>query len=273
MSCIYRINRLSKAEKEGLYRILIPPSIFHRFNISPFSLCNDKGRKVVHFFSPYGDRTCLVEVKLPGTEDPLYSIQLTDSVDHTQIDWDFVIVNDPESPMFNTHIDHEGRDTLFGWASRNIEEEERAMAFGLFPGQIRKGLGLTLEIIHVLEFFCRIFDIKTIRLEALFYHNAITYERYGFGYLSEYKQMKRINELFQPGEKLYKKLNNKTPFRKPDSAHTVRGRSWSIHDGILNEIKDDCFPEGWISPMMYRMVGQPREMITFPDPVDTSPTE
>ena len=266
MSWIRRISRLSSLEKEGFYRGLIPPSLYHRFGIDPLSLCNERGDKVARFFSPQGDSTCLVEVKLTGEDEPLYSIQLTDSNDFTQIDWDFMVVNDPASPKFNTHIDQEGTDTLFGWASRNLPEEEKAVKAGLFPGQVRKGMGLTGEVISLLEIFCRIFDIKSIRLEALFYHNAITYERYGFSYFSGYAQMKRIHELFQPGEQLFKKLDNSTPFRKPEFANTVRGRSWAIHDGILMEIDDDLLDEGWVSPVMYRMVGKPRGMVTFPDP-------
>jgi hypothetical protein len=266
MSWIRRISRLSRAEKEGIYRGLIPPSLYHPFGIDPLSLCNQRGDRVVRFFSPQGDSTCLVEVKLTGQEEPLYSIQLTDSGDFTQIDWDFLVVNDPDSPRFNTNMDPEGTDTLFGWASRNLPEEERALAAGLFPGQVRKGMGLTREVIGLLEFFCRVFDIKSIRLEALFYHNAITYERHGFSYFSGYAQMKRIHELFQPGGALFRKLDGQSPFRCPDFAETVRGRSWAIHDGILLEIDDDLLDEGWESPMMYRMVGEPRGMITFPNP-------
>jgi len=266
MSWIRRISRLSRVEKEGIYRCLVPPSLYHRFGINPLSLCNLKGDKVVRFFSPQGDSTCLVEVKLTGQKEPLYSIQLTDSSDFTQIEWDFLVVNDPDSPRFNTHMDPQGIDTLFGWASRNLPEEERALAAGLFPGQARKGMGLTREVIGLLEFFCRVFDIKNIRLEALFYHNAITYERHGFSYFSGYAQMKRIHELFQPGGALFRKLDNSSPFRRPDFAETVRGRSWAIHDGILAEIDDDLLDEGWASPMMYRMVDKPRGMITFPNP-------
>jgi len=266
MSWIRRISRLSSLEKEGFYRTLIPPSLYHRFGINPLSLCTERGDKVARFFSPQGDSTCLIEIKLTGAEEPLYSIQLTDSNDFTQIDWDFMVVNDPASPKFNTHIDQEGTDTLFGWASRNLIEEENAIEAGLFPGQVRKGMGLTGEVIGLLEFFCRAFDIKSIRLEALFYHNAITYERHGFSYFSGYAQMKRIHELFQPGEQLFEKLDSSTPFRKPEFADTVRGRSWAIHDGILMEIDDDLLDEGWVSPVMYRMVGKPRGMVTFPDP-------
>jgi hypothetical protein len=220
----------------------------------------------VRFFCPRGDHTCLVEMKMAGMEEPVYSVQLSDTGDYTQLNWDFLIVNDPSSPRFVTHVDQEGRDTLFGWASRNLPEEERAVAAGLFPGQERKGLKLTGEVIACLEFFCRIFDIKTVRLEALFYHNAITYERYGFSYFSGYPLMKRIHDLFQPGGKLYSRLDRSSPFRDPDLAQTIRGRSWAIHDGVLLEVDDDVLEEGWASPAMYRMVGKPRSMITFPDP-------
>ena len=79
--------------------------------------------------------------------------------------------------------------------------------------------------------------------------------------------MKRIHELFQPGGELFKKMDRSTPFRKPELAQTVRGRSWAIHDGILREIEDELFEEGWLSPVMYRMVEKPRAMTTFPDPV------
>ena len=75
------------------------------FRDRPISLCNEKGDKVVRFFCPRGDSTCLVEIKLADAKHVLYSIQLTDSTDFTQIDWDFVVVNDPCSPNFNTHID------------------------------------------------------------------------------------------------------------------------------------------------------------------------
>ena len=267
MPWIHRISQLSRSEKEGIYRILIPHCLYHRFGIDPLSLCNEKGEKVVRLVCPEGDRTCLVEIKLPGMADPLYSIQLSDSNDFTQIDWDFLIVNDPASPRFNTYMDQQGRDTLFGWASRNKAEEERALKAGLFPGQIRRGLRVTGEVLYCLEFFCRIFDIKAIRLEALFYHNAITYERYGFAYYEGYHLMRRIHQLFQPGESLFNRLDGSTPFRSPEFGHTVRGRSWAIHDGILSDLEDDVIQEGWESPVMYRMIDKTRPMITFPNPV------
>jgi hypothetical protein len=266
MAWIQRISRLDQVQKEGLYRNLIPPSLYYRFGINPLNFCNEKGVKVVRFFCPEGDRTCLVEIMFEDMNDPIYSIQLSDSTDETMIEWDFLIVNDPSSEKFDTHIDEDGKDTLFGWASRNLVEEEKAVEAGYFPGQTRKGLGLTRAVVQVMDFFCAMLNIKSIRLEALFYHNAITYERLGFSYFDGYKKMKRIHELFQPGGKLFDKLDGSTCFRKPEFAHRVRGRSWAIHDGILNDVDDDLLDEGWISPVMYRMVEKPRAMTTFPDP-------
>jgi hypothetical protein len=267
MAWIQRISNLDPLQKEGLYRTLIPPVLYHRFGINPLDFRNEKGVKAVRFFCPRADRTCLVEIKLEDVDDPVYSIQLSDSTDITMIEWDFLVVNDPASPKFNTDVDPDGKDTLFGWASRNLMEEEKAMEAGYFPGQTRKGFGITREAIRALDLFCRILNIHSIRLEALFYHNAITYERHGYGYFEGYKQMKRIHELFEPGCELYEKLDNSSPFRRPEFARSVRGRSWAIHDGILNDVEDELLEEGWVSPVMYRMVEKPRPMITFPDPV------
>jgi hypothetical protein len=266
MGWIQLINRLNQYQKEGLYRTLIPPSLYHSFGINPINFQNNKGTRVTRFFYPEGDRTCLVEIKIDDIEDPVYSIQLSDSIDPTMIEWDFLVVNDPSSTQFQTHIDKDGKDTLFGWASRNLEEEKKAVEAGYFPGQARKGLGLTREVVRMLDLFCQILGIKSIRLEALFYHNAITYERFDYSYFEGYKQMKRIHELFQPGGELFEKLDNSSPFRKPDFAQSVRGRSWAIHDGILEGVSDELLEDGWVSPVMYRMIEKPRPMITFPDP-------
>jgi hypothetical protein len=210
----------------------------------------------------------MIEVKrAPEDPDPIYSIQVSDTGDFTQINWDFLIVNNPDSERYDIDIDSEGRDTLWGRASRNLPEEERALTAGLTPGQVRMGLGLTREIIVGLEHFARILDIKTIALEALFYHNAIVYERCGFTYFEGFKRMQRIHQAFQPGGALFSKLDGSSPFRRAEFAQTVRGRSWAIHDGVISEIDDDLLDEGWSSPKMYLMVGKPRSVCTFPDAV------
>jgi len=56
-------------------------------------------------------------------------------------------------------------------------------------------------------------------------------------------------------------------FRQPGFEKTIRGRSWAIHDGVVSKIDDDILDEGWYSPKMYLLVGQPRTATTFPDAV------
>jgi hypothetical protein len=52
MPWIQRINRLYRMEKEGFYRILIPPSLYRRFRIDPVTLCDEQGEKAARFFCP-----------------------------------------------------------------------------------------------------------------------------------------------------------------------------------------------------------------------------
>ncbi len=268
MAWIKRINSMSQSEKEGLYRLLIPPSLFKRFQINPLTFTDYEGTRLVRFYCPEREETVMVELKRKAQDpDPIYSIQASDSVDFTQVNWDFLIINDPDSDRFNIDVDEQGRDTLWGRASRNLPEEERALRAGLAPGQVRQGLGLTREVIAGLEYFARILDIKTISLEALFYHNAIVYERCGFTYFEGFKRMQRIHQAFQPGGKLFQMLDSSSAFRQRGFEKTVRGRSWAIHDGVVSEIDDDILDEGWYSPKMYLMVGQPRSVSTFPDAV------
>lgn len=265
MGWIRRINQMTMPEKEGLYRLLIPPTLYRRFHINPLNFTDYEGRRLARFYCPEREETVMVEIKRRLDDpDPLFSIQVSDGADYSQLSWDFLIVNDPESERFHVDTDEQGRDTLWGRASRNLPEEERALRAGLAPGQIRKGLSLSREIITCLEHFARMLDIKTIALEALFYHNAIVYERCGFMYFEGFKRMQRIHQAFQPGGALFEKLNPLNPFRQPGFDRTVRGRSWAIHDGVISEIDDDILEEGWFSPKMYRMVGQANSICTFP---------
>jgi hypothetical protein len=93
-------------------------------------------------------------------------------------------------------------------------------------------------------------------LEAMFYHNAIVYERYGFGYAIGQEEMERMHREFQPGGELYGRLDGSTPFRRPGAERTVRGRSWAIHDGILGAL--------WWAPRMVKRVGIDQGISTFP---------
>ena len=266
MSWIYKISHLSDLEKEGLYRVIIPPSIFHRYRISPVLFINERQERLVRFYCPPKDNAAIIEVKREATDhDSVFFSQISDTTDRTQLCLDFIIINDPDSERFNTDVDMMGKDTLFGRASRNINEEVKAMKAGLSPGQVRRGLRLTGQFINCLEHFARIMGIKSIVLDALFYHNAIIYEMYGFSYFEGLLRMKRIHELFQSGNILHDKLNGSSPFRQTGFHRSIRGRSWAIHDGILNDIDDEILEGAWFSPKMYKMIDKPRKVCTFPN--------
>src|SRR6266852_1213331 len=63
-----------------------------------------------------------------------------------------------------------------------------------------------------------------------------------------------------PGGPLHRLLDDSTPFRRRGFDATVRGRSWAIHDGIL----DAAATSGWSGVKMYRVPGRPAAVSTFP---------
>jgi len=99
--------------------------------------------------------------------------------------------------------------------------------------------------------------MEMIVAEPLTYDNAVRYEKYGFDYLTGRLLMQRIHEGFAPGGFLHRRLDGSTPFRMPGMERTVRGRSWAIHDGIMDEPWDDV--------RIYRMIGRPAAINTFPE--------
>ena len=67
-----------------------------------------------------------------------------------------VQINDPRSPRFAIDRDEDGLDTLLGTVRRNANEERRAMAAGLAPGQVRSGLRMLGEVLSAMDDFCRL---------------------------------------------------------------------------------------------------------------------
>jgi hypothetical protein len=264
MSIVARLNCCPERDRNELYSMLIPPTIFEKFQIDPVTFQNAKGEKSVQVICHrLGEAT--IEVRLnPGDKDCIFYMDIADSSDLVQLLWSFININDPYCERFNTDVDECGNDVWLKWGTRNLKEEERSRRTGLAPGQTKRGLRLMNEVNQRLDAFCSTFNIKSIFMEALFYHNAIIYERHGFRYFEGEKRMRRINELFQEGGKLYEKLDGSTSFRQRGAEKTVRGRSWAIHDGILNDIVDDILDEPWYPPKMYRMVGKYHSVDTFP---------
>ena len=107
------------------------------------------------------------------------------------------------------------------------------MEAGLAPGQVSQGLRLFGDFVPQVREFIACMGQDMVIAEPLAYNNAFVFEEYGLGYIRGMRKMSEINEGFQPGGELYERLDGSTSFRKPGMEKTVRGRSWTMHDGIL----------------------------------------
>lgn len=252
---ISQINRLPRDEMEQVYRALIPIEILHRFSIDPHTLVDEEGRSL------FTCRPGVLHVSLVlhhkwNAKDPVFYLQLADTPNN-QIEIPLFILNDPHSERYNTDRMPDGTPTLFSTMARNIPEEIRAMEAGLAPGQVRRGLGLSSRLISHLEQFVVGIHHDMFHVQPLAYHNAIHFERLGFAYKMGRKRMQEIHRQFQPGGSLFQRLDGSTPFRRPGMEKTVRGRSWAIHDGILDQPYDGV--------TMYKRVGVNAAVATFPN--------
>ena len=137
------------------------------------------------------------------------------------------------------------------------------MKAGLAPGQVRKGLHKFPEIMERVESFLTRLNIQLVYGYPYAYHNAIELERIGYFYGTGKEMMVEIDQGFQPGGKLFKRLDGSTPFRQPGMEKTIRSRSWAIHDGIMDK--------PWICPMMIKMMGRKEKDYTFPDAIYLQP--
>jgi hypothetical protein len=173
-------------------------------------------------------------------------IELADTP-FNQIEVIWVAVQDPTAPRFDVDVMPDGQSTLRGVARRNLAAETAALAAGLAPGQLRKGIGQFGRLMERLEAFMLVLNRRDYVAQPLFYHTAVLFERFGFSYIQGQGRMERIAAGFAPGGDLRARLDGATPFRRPELADSVRGRAWAIHDGIL--------AEGWDRVKMVKRVG------------------
>ena len=166
---------------------------------------------MVQFHTPGTHGFASIDVKWrPEDQDSIFFLQVSDTPFTDNLELSFIVINEPRGERFQIDLDTRGKDTLFGTAGRNPAEEERTMRAGLGPGQVRPGLKLLKEFVPLLERFASRLGTSIISAEALFYHNAIQYERNGFGYLKGRKQMEQIDGEFLPGGRLYECLDGST---------------------------------------------------------------
>ncbi len=254
-SSIGAINRLPEAEKRAIYLRAVPPALLERFGLSPY-LVDAEGRPLFTLRAPAGASTVELAVyHRHGFPDPVLYAHLGDSLSgHLHVL--LYILNDPEAPRFDVDRLPDGTPTRFGILARNLEAEQAAMEAGLAPGQIRRGLRMLPDAIATFEAFAWSMGQRIYFAEPLYYHNAVLFERYGFGYQKGRAFMERIARGFAPGGDLLPRLDGSTPFRRPEAAHSIRLRSWAIHDGILGV--------PFTGVTMYKRVGQQSHVRTCP---------
>ena len=251
-----QINEMPTPERERIYRHLLPYQLLKDFGIDPETLSDAQGNRLVTFSCPHGSSMVEIDVRSEvGFPDPLLYVELADTR-LNQIEVILFVVNNPSGERFETDRDWRGERTMFGTFRRNIKEEIRAMKSGLAPGQVRQGLRLSRTLVPIFETFVTRLGHDYYLMEPLTYHTAILFERLGCNYVQGLRKMQWIHDAFQPGGLLHARLDGSTPFRQHGACHTVRGRSWAIHDGIMGE--------PWHGIKMYKRVGKHAGIDTFP---------
>jgi len=250
------INRLDDPEKELLYASLLPLRLRTLLGLAADGCHNAAGERLTTVIAPSGLALLRIEVRArPGDADTVFFLELADTQYH-QMELSFCIISDPAASRYDVDVDESGRKNWFASRGRNLPEELRAMQDGLFPNQTRHGLRLFAEFFPLLERFTDALGMEMIVAEPLSYDNAIRYERYGFDYLRGKRLMMEIDREFQPGCRYHTRLDGSTPFRMPGQERTVRGRSWAVHDGILDV--------PWDEVQIYKMIGVHAGIDTFP---------
>ena len=252
-STIGGINLLPEDQKRAIYSRVVPRELFERFKLpGPDTI---RFQSLFQFkFKPGSSDVELSLFHEQHFPDPILYGHLTDTM-NGQIHILLYILNDPDAQRFNVDRLPDGSPTRFGTLKRNLEAEEKALAHGLAPGQVRRGLRLLAPAIETFEKFVTSLGHDMYFVEPLYYHNAVIFERYGFTYQMGRRLMERIESGFGESGDLAKQLDGST-FKQPGATHSIRLRSWAIHDGLLGE--------PFTNVTMYKKVGKSAGINTCP---------
>jgi hypothetical protein len=260
LDSILGLNTLPAGVREQLYVRLVPDELLARFAVDRRTLADASGERLVRITASDDKPWARVELRRHVDDrDPVLLVDVGMSAFGVP-ELSLVQVNDPAAPRYGVDRDADGHDTLLGLVSRNVDEERRALAAGLAPGQVRPGLRMLGRVLAQMDAFCRLLGRDFYLVEPLFYHSALLYERHGCDYFMGRARMEEIHAGFQPGGPLWLRLDGTTPFRRRGFDTTIRGRSWAIHDGILGE----PFSSTDDPVKMYRVPGRHAGVCTFP---------
>lgn len=259
---IRQLNNLPENVKQRLYRGLLPPPLLARFGVDPIQWTGpDKEARVFLKAEAQSEKVLITARSLPSSSDEFFALELADN-SLNGIELNLIVLSDPSAPRFATDQTEDGQPTLFGTLRRNKAAEQESMQHGLAPGQVRAGLNASRMVFEQIEVFLSMLGHRAYFLEPLTYASAWVFERRGFAYVRGHKLMDDIHREFQPGGALHKCLDDRSTFRRRDQAHTVRGRAWAIHDGIL-----EALDLHWDKIRMVKQIGRHAGVDTFPQAV------
>lgn len=256
---IRQLNNLPENVKQRMYRGLIPPTLLTRFGIDPIQWTDTtKAQRVFLKAEENSEKVLITAQSSADASDEFLALELADN-SLNGIELNLIVLNDPTKPGYPIDQMEDGAPTMFGTLKRNLKAEEQALQAGLAPGQVRAGLGGSRLIFEQIEAFLSMLGHRAYFLEPLTYASAWVFERRGFAYVRGHKLMDDIQREFQPGGKLYRCLDDGSPFRKQDQANSVRGRAWAIHDGIL-----EALDARWDNLRMVKQIGRHAGVESFP---------
>ena len=248
---------LPVVERSPFLDYLVPPELTAHFGLPESRSWQSDAVSPFRWVDLPESNTLRIEVwPDPGGEDPALALELGDTYyGHLEAAW--IVINDVSAPRYDVDRDPHANPAPSGSSIRNLREEIRALSAGLAPNQVRPGLKMFRPLIARIEGLASLLRIGILYVAPLAYHNAIKYEKYGFTYAAGQEELEWIHREFGPGGVLRRRMDGCRPFRMPWMAETVRGRSWAIHDGILER--------RWMAPQMYKFVGRSFSTCTFPD--------
>ncbi len=218
-----------------LFRILVPVRLLVKFHVDAVRGTDEDGRPVMFARRGANEGSYRFELYHRGdATEPIAELELADT-QFNQIEVVWVTLQDPLAHRFDIDILPGGDSSMRGTVGRNVVAEEAAMAAGLAPGQVRRGLRAFGWLAERIETLMLCLNQHEYMAQPLFYHTAILFERYGFNYVQGKALMEEAQNGFQPGGEYYAKLDESSLFRRAALADTIRGRSWAIHDGVMGD--------------------------------------
>ena len=157
LGSLQELNGLPAPLREGLYGRLIPLEVCARVGVDRATGLNAAGHRLLRIFAPPEQSWARVELRASRDDrDPIVLVDIEVGPFGVP-ELSFVQITDPRSPRFAIDRDEDGQDTLFGTVTRNLQEEGRAAAAGLAPGQVRPGLRMLGRVLDAMDDFCRLF--------------------------------------------------------------------------------------------------------------------